>query len=190
MIDSYWQLLLLGLALVGGYYGYRRMLESQVKNVPMKRFAGAVATIGNDTWPDESPAHEVELRAFSIDVTEVVVDAVDRVKGANPGARYACDPVMGNARSGCFVDPAIPELIRDRVVGRADLITPNQFELASLTGAFDGSAQAPAPSLDQVVEAATAARAMGPSTVLVTSLEVEGQPAEEIGMLAITDAGG
>ena len=122
-------------------------------------------------------------------VTGVVVDAVDRVRRANPQARYACDPVMGNARSGCFVDPAIPELIRDRVVGRADVITPNQFELAYLTGTFDGSAEAPAPSLDEVVEAAAAARTMGPSTVLVTSLEVAGQPTEEIGMLAISEAG-
>lgn len=122
-------------------------------------------------------------------VTDVVVDAVDRVKAANPAARYACDPVMGNARSGCFVDPAIPDLIRDRVIGRADVITPNQFELAFLTGAFDGSAAAPAPTLEQVIESAAAARAMGPDTVLVTSLEVSGQPEDEIGMLAVTAAG-
>ena len=41
-------------------------------------------------------------------IADVVLDAVERVKAANPAAAYACDPVMGNADSGCFVDPAIP----------------------------------------------------------------------------------
>ena len=67
-------------------------------------------------------------------IGDVIVDAVARVKAANPAAIYACDPVMGNAKSGCFVAPAIPELLRDRVVPVADIITPNQFELGFLTG--------------------------------------------------------
>ena len=33
-----------------------------------------------------------------------------------PKAIYACDPVMGNATSGCFVHPAIPVLLREKVV--------------------------------------------------------------------------
>ena len=41
---------------------------------------------------------------------------------------------MGNAKSGCFVHPDIPVLLRERVVPQADLITPNQFELGFLTG--------------------------------------------------------
>ena len=41
---------------------------------------------------------------------------------------------MGNAKSGCFVHPAIPVLLRERVVPAADVITPNQFELGFLTG--------------------------------------------------------
>ena len=68
------------------------------------------------------------------DIGDVILDAVARVKAANPDAIYACDPVMGNARSGCFVHPAIPVLLRERVVPAADLITPNQFELGFLTG--------------------------------------------------------
>ncbi len=66
-------------------------------------------------------------------ICEVVVDAVERVKRANPEATYTCDPVMGNATSGCFVDPAIPPIIREQVVPHADVITPNQFELGFLT---------------------------------------------------------
>ena len=64
----------------------------------------------------------------------VVLEAVARVKAANPAATYTCDPVMGNATSGCFVRPGISELFRDQVVPAADLVTPNQFELGFLTG--------------------------------------------------------
>ena len=66
-------------------------------------------------------------------IGDVIIDAVKRVKAANPDAVYACDPVMGNAKSGCFVAPAIPELLREKVVPVADIITPNQFELGFLT---------------------------------------------------------
>ena len=113
-------------------------------------------------------------------IADVVLDAVRRVKAANPAATYTCDPVMGNARSGCFVDPAIPPIIRERVVPAADLITPNQFELGFLTGTEP-------VTLEEVLAAADAARAMGPETVLVTSLEAV--PEGRIGMLCVTGEG-
>jgi pyridoxine kinase len=120
-------------------------------------------------------------------IAEVVLDAVERVKRANPAAVYACDPVMGNARSGCFVDPAIPPLLRDQVIPRADLITPNQFELGFLTGALDVDEER--PELGAILEAAHAARALGPETVLVTSLAHAGAPTDTTGLLAVTGAG-
>jgi pyridoxine kinase len=115
-------------------------------------------------------------------IGDVIVDAVARVKAANPSAVYACDPVMGNAKSGCFVAPAIPELLRDRVVPVADIITPNQFELGYLTGTEPGDLESTLASVD-------AARAMGPRTVLVTSVERPDQPDDTIEMLAVDDAG-
>lgn len=119
-------------------------------------------------------------------VAGVIVDAVGRVKAANPAATYTCDPVMGNAKSGCFVNPAIPPIIREQVVPVADIITPNQFELGFLVG--DDSLGEPA-SLEAVLEAADAARAMGPSTVLVTSVDRVGSAEDEIEMLVVTDEG-
>jgi pyridoxine kinase len=115
-------------------------------------------------------------------IGDVIVDAVARVKAANPNAVYACDPVMGNAKSGCFVAPAIPELLRDRVVPVADLITPNQFELGYLTGTEPGD-------LDSTLASVDAARALGPRSVLVTSVERPDQPEDTIEMLAVDDAG-
>lgn len=120
-------------------------------------------------------------------IADVILDAVARVKAANPAAVYACDPVMGNAKSGCFVAPAIPVLLRERVVPAADIITPNQFELGFLTGTEPSDLASTLASVD-------AARAMGPSTVLVTSVERPDRPVldggeETIEMLAVTDEG-
>jgi pyridoxine kinase len=123
----------------------------------------------------------------SPEIAAVIGDAVSRVKQANPAAVYACDPVMGNAGSGCFVDAALPPLIRDHVVPRADLVTPNQFELGELTGrTLTGGTP---PPLADVLDAAAALRATGPATVLVTSVECDAVADSEIAMLAVTDAG-
>src|SRR5690349_9179686 len=115
-------------------------------------------------------------------IGDVIVDAVQRVKAANPDALYACDPVMGNAKSGCFVAPAIPELLRERVVPVADIITPNQFELGFLTGTEPGS-------LESTLDSVDAARAMGPRTVLVTSVERPDREEGTIEMLVADDSG-
>ncbi|MFV4912983.1 pyridoxal kinase PdxY [Microbacterium lacticum] len=110
-------------------------------------------------------------------IGDVILDAVARVKSANPDAVYACDPVMGNAKSGCFVAPAIPVLLRERVVPNADIVTPNQFELGFLT-------ETEPTDLDSTLASVDAARAMGPSTVLVTSVERPDRPEGTIEMLA------
>jgi len=116
-------------------------------------------------------------------IAEVILSAVEQVKAANPAATYTCDPVMGNATSGCFVDPAIPPIIRERVVPKADLITPNQFELGFLTGTTP-------LSLEETLSSADLARAMGPSTILVTSVfDGDAATAKAIGMLAVTGEG-
>ncbi|MEO6414300.1 MAG: pyridoxal kinase PdxY [Pedococcus sp.] len=116
------------------------------------------------------------------DIGDVILDAVARVKAANPAAIYACDPVMGNAKSGCFVHPGIPILLRERVVPAADLITPNQFELGYLTGTEPRT-------IDDTLASVDLARDLGPSTVLVTSVERPDAPADTIEMMAVTDAG-
>jgi pyridoxine kinase len=65
------------------------------------------------------------------------------------------------------------------VVPVADVITPNQFELGFLTDTTPSS-------LDEVLASADLARAMGPSTILVTSVETG---TDSIGLLAVTDDG-
>lgn len=121
------------------------------------------------------------------EIVDVVLDAVARVKAANPDATYTCDPVMGNATSGCFVAPAIPPLIREKVLPHADIITPNQFELGFMT-------HTEPDTLESTLASVEIARDLGPRTVLVTSVlrpEREAGPdgGETIEMLAVDDAG-
>jgi pyridoxine kinase len=130
------------------------------------------------------PGIDVVLSGYqgSEGIADVILDAVSRIKAANPAAVYSCDPVMGNAKSGCFVAPAIPVLLRERVVPAADLITPNQFELGYLTGTEPDSLESTLASVDLV-------RASGPSTVLVTSVERPDRQDGTIEMLAVDDHG-
>src|SRR3954471_4307784 len=95
-------------------------------------------------------------------VGEGVLDAVARIKAANPAAVYCCDPVMADVGRGFFVRPGIPEYMRDQVVPAADIVTPNQFELEFLVGR-EVSTQT------DLVAAARELVAQGPSAVLVTS---------------------
>lgn len=110
-------------------------------------------------------------------IGEAILDAVAKVKAANPRALYCCDPVIGDVGRGVFVRPGIPEYMRDRAVPAADLITPNQFELENLTGL-------PVTTLAEAKVAVAALQALGPRAVLVTSLKVAETPEDQIELLA------
>jgi pyridoxine kinase len=91
--------------------------------------------------------------------------AVGAVKSASPGALWLLDPVMGDRKPGeqgrIFVKPGIPEFFA-QVAPLADILTPNAFEFARLTGATPDS-------LEAVV---AAARRYGPEVTVVKSLEL------------------
>lgn len=115
-------------------------------------------------------------------IGEAVLDTVALVRERNPKAIYCCDPVMGDVGRGFFVAAGIPEMYRDRIVGQADIITPNQFELEFLTGK-------PASTLDELLEATDALRAKGPGTVLVTSAVTTDLDPDKVSMLAVSAGG-
>ena len=103
----------------------------------------------------------------SPEIAAVVADFVARAKARNPALLYCCDPVLGDRDRGLFVHADIPPLVRDRLCRLADIITPNHFEFEFLCGAK-------ATTTDQMIEAAQALLARGPSTVVVTSAELVG----------------
>ncbi len=114
-------------------------------------------------------------------IGHAILDAVGRVRAANPGALYCCDPVIGDDGGGVYVRPGIAELMRDRAVPSADIVTPNRFELEQLTGcacATLAEARRGAACL------AASMRADGPRTVLITSLRTNETPTGSIEMLA------
>jgi pyridoxine kinase len=113
---------------------------------------------------------------------QVILDAYNRVKRANPGAVYCCDPVLGDVGRGFFVRPGIPEFMRDRAVPRATIVTPNQFELEYLANQEVTNLESALAAVDQVMT-------NGPTVVLVTSLRRRDARGDRIEMLAVNPGG-
>lgn len=115
-------------------------------------------------------------------VGAVILDTVARVKDLNPEAVYCCDPVMGDVGRGMFVRPGIPEYLRDTVLPRADILTPNHFELDFLAGRETST-------LAAIVDAVDDLRERGPRDVLVTSVVHGEVPEGRIDVVAVSDEG-
>ena len=118
----------------------------------------------------------------SPEISAVVADFVARARARNPKLNYCCDPAFGDRDRGLFVPAGIPPLVRDRLCPLAGIITSNHFEFEWLCGAK-------ATTSGQVIGAAHALMARGPSTVVVTSAELKDTPSGEIETLAIEKSG-
>jgi pyridoxine kinase len=116
------------------------------------------------------------------DIGAMILDAVALVKQRNPAAIYCCDPVLGDEDRGSYVRPGIAEFMRQRVVPAAQIITPNQFELTALTGL-------PVVTMEDVLQAADAARSLGPEVVLITSVVRRDGPPDTMDMVAVDGDG-
>jgi pyridoxine kinase len=114
----------------------------------------------------------------SPEIAAVVADFVQRAKARHPALLYCCDPVLGDRDRGLFVHADIPPLVRDRLCRLADIITPNHFEFEWLCGAK-------ATTTDQAIAQAQALLARGPSTIVVTSAELDDLPDGQIETLAV-----
>jgi pyridoxine kinase len=64
----------------------------------------------------------------------VVLDAVKRIRAANPRMFFALDPVMGDRPRGLYVAAELPAFFRDEALPLADIVLPNLFELEQLSG--------------------------------------------------------
>ena len=106
------------------------------------------------------------------DHAAVVADAVRRAKAANRGALYCLDPVFGDAGR-AYAKPGVAEAMARELLPLADIVTPNLFELSSLTSVAIRNAD----------DAHVAAKRLGRPIVLVTSVPVSGG---RIGTLAVS----
>ena len=111
----------------------------------------------------------------SPEIAAAVIDFVRRAKARNPKLLYLCDPVMGDAGPGFYVDEDLRALFCEGLVPLADIIAPNQFELEQLVG------RAPA-TVEGIV---AAARGLGPSTVAVTGVQLQDASSGIVQTLAI-----
>jgi pyridoxine kinase len=91
---------------------------------------------------------------------EVARSAFARVREANASAVLVCDPVLGDAPGGLYIDEAAAAAIREHLLPVSDLVTPNAFELAWLS-------REPVETLGDAV---VAARVTGVPIVLATSI--------------------
>lgn len=110
----------------------------------------------------------------------VVLDAVARVRRHNPRAIYCCDPVIGDSDGGVYVAPEIVAFFRDQAIPRANIVTPNAFELAEFSGRV-------VETLDDAKVAIACLQRQGPQIVLATSLQLADTPA---GMIDVVVADG
>jgi pyridoxine kinase len=118
----------------------------------------------------------------SAETGAAILDAVARVKAANPKAYYCCDPVIGDVGRDVFVRPGIPEFMREHAVLAADVVTPNQFELDHLTGRTSATRRDALVAID-------ALHALGPKAIMVTSLHTDETPPDAIDLVTSDGSG-
>lgn len=101
----------------------------------------------------------------SAEQVEAAASAIDGVRGAarhgafGPALTVVVDPIMGDEPDGLYVGEEVAEAIGRELLPRANLLTPNLWELRRLTGAAAASPR----------DVAEAARSLG-RPVLVTSV--------------------
>ena len=109
-------------------------------------------------------------------IGHAILAAVHRVKAANPGAIYCCDPVIGDDDTGDYVRPGIVDFLRTEAIAAADILTPNRFEVERLTGLA-------CHTIAEAKQAITQLQAMGPGCVLITSLATTDTPPDSLDMM-------
>ncbi len=101
----------------------------------------------------------------------IVADAVRLVKRQNGDVLYLLDPVFGDD-SGAYARPGVADAMRQDLLPLSDIVAPNRFELASLSGR----------AVIDDRSAVAAARSLGRTLVLATSIPC----GEAIGTAVVT----
>jgi pyridoxine kinase len=111
------------------------------------------------------------------EVGEAALRAVAAIRAVNPAVAYCCDPVIGDAGRGVYVEAGVAEFLAKRALPAATVATPNAFELSFVTGL-------PVDDLAGAQRAIAALQTTGPRVVLATSLTLSDTPADALDMIA------
>lgn len=101
---------------------------------------------------------------------------VTRARAVNSGLLYVCDPVCGDTEPGFYVKEPVLEAFRTALAPIADILTPNQFELAFL-------ADRPVSTVAALV---AAARSLAAPTVIVSGVILDSSSDGTIETYAVT----
>lgn len=102
----------------------------------------------------------------SSDVVNVLGVALDTVRAASPGALVVCDPVLGdNGRY--YVASELLDFYKKDIIPRCNVVAPNAFETAELTGVD-------VRSVDAAREACRRFHSMGPDYCLLKGVRLHG----------------
>jgi hydroxymethylpyrimidine/phosphomethylpyrimidine kinase len=123
-------------------------------------------------WPVDPEAIVAQVRAVAEDIgvdavkigmlgTAETIAAVDRALDLIPGAPVVIDPVMVAESGASLLDPDAQSALRELLLPRAAVVTPNVPEAIALVGAGEADAA-------DVELLARAVRALGPRAVVVT----------------------
>jgi pyridoxine kinase len=116
--------------LFGRHPGWGEPGGGAVEAQTMRDMIDAVAANGLHAQTD------AVIAGYFVDATQVRLagETLDRVRAAQPLARVVVDPVLGDAGQGFFVSEEVREAVKAELLPRADLVTPNLFELEFLAG--------------------------------------------------------
>ncbi len=152
--------------LLSSHAGYARVEGEAIAAGLIERLLGGLAANG---WLARCDA---VLSGYlgSAEQAECVAGVVGRIRGENARMLYCLDPVFGDDGR-AYAKPGVAEAMARTLLPLADIVTPNAFELATLTGV----------AVHDAKDALVAARRLGRPLVVVTSVPA----GEQIGALAV-----
>ena len=130
----------------------------------------------NGVWPIEPEAIVAQVKAVAEDIgvdavkigmlgSAATIAAVDQALDLLPGTPVVLDPVMVAESGASLLDPEAGAALRERLVPRATVLTPNIDEAAALVGERGPTGH---DTRDDVEGLARAVYALGPQVVVVT----------------------
>ena len=129
--------------------------------VAPEQLAAMIDAIDANGWLH---GHDAFLAGYLPTVEHVALarNLIGRLRRRVPAPTIVVDPILGDDPGGLYVGEAAARAIRDALVPLADIVTPNRFELAWLTGL-------PVTTLEEAETAARQLTRPAGASVLVTS---------------------
>ncbi len=162
---------LLPTVILSNHPGHARFAGEQV---PSGRLRAMVEALEANGWLGDVDAVMTGYMP-SAEHVSLAASTVEQVKRSNSGVTFLCDPILGDDPGGLYIDEDVAGAIRDELIPLASIATPNRFELEWLSG----------KSAKRVKTATGPAQALGPATMLITSLA--GNESKSLVNLLISD---